>query len=313
MQQILPVFMFPTTLACVDDNALFLRYLTAQLEKTHAVEVFDSPRACETFFKTYTEKTSKEEFLHHVAEGELYDTMDHASVDLNFSKLVDLHKKAHKTEEISVLIVDFDMPEINGIDLCSSLKKFPMKKILLTGTLELKQAIKALNDNVIDCYINKDNPELMQEIRSYVDILSQHYFIEKTHGLLNHLETHKKLHLSDEVFANFFAQWCLENQIKEHYVIDKEGTLLVINDKNMISYLVVATDQTLKAFLTLYDDEEFTKAHEKMKNNAFIPFFGPHVDPLQVDVALWEEYFYEPNILMGKEKYYWIVVGEKAK
>lgn len=308
MQQILPVFMFPTTLACVDDNALFLKYLTAQLGKTHPVKVFDSPKACETFFKTYIQPTNTKDFFRHFAESELYHTMDHASVDLNFSKLADLSKKILKTEEISVLIVDFDMPEMNGIELCRCLKEFPMKKILLTGTLELKQAIKALNDNVIDCYINKDNSDLINEIRSYIDILSKNYFIEKTHSLLNHLEIHKKLHLSDEVFVGFFAKWCQENHIKEHYLIDKDGTFLVIDDKGAISYFVVATDNTLEAFLELYDDTEFSEVHEKMKNQALIPFFGPYVDPLQVDTSLWEQHLYEPTILVGKEKYYWAVV-----
>jgi hypothetical protein len=145
-------------------------------------------------------------------------------------------------------------------------------------------------------------------MRAYIDILSKNYFIEKTNGLLNHLEGYQALHLYDEIFVRFFENWCEENQIKEYYLVDKEGTLLVIDNKGVSSCFVVTTDKKLDAFMTLYDDEEFFDVQEKIKKDKLIPFFGPHVDPLQVDTALWDKYLYESTLLAGKEKYYWVVV-----
>ena len=141
MQQVLPAFMYPTTLLCVDDNALFLKYLTSQLTKTHQVKIFDTPNACVNFFNHYAQSISIKDFLSHITEGELYNTREHASIDLNFFKIAGLSQQVDKSNEISVLIVDFDMPEMNGIELCRTLKALNIKKILLTGTVDLKQAV----------------------------------------------------------------------------------------------------------------------------------------------------------------------------
>lgn len=304
----LPAFSFPTTLVCIDDNPLFLKSIANQLDKHYLMKNFNKAEDCLSFFETYVSPITAHQFIKDLPDHDLHGAIDHTLIDFDFASFVQLPQDNKRKEEISVLLVDYEMPEMNGIELCQALKHLPIKKILLTAKIGLSEAIQALNDNTIDCYIDKDAPNLIEEIHSYLNILLENYFKEKTRGLLSHLEVEHLLPLSDPEFIRFFKTWCSENNITEYYLVDKSGTLLVTDKEGNSFYFIVHTERSLDYFALIYDEPEFFAFHDKLEKREHVPFFGPAIEPLSIPTKYWHQYFHKPATFKGRESYYWAVV-----
>lgn len=301
----LPCFYYPTTTVWVDDDALFLQSVS-QIMGPKNLKPFQSPNDCLSYFDRYKQPHTKMSFLRGAIEDERYDLLNHAPVDLNVSTLHQIYNFTERTDEISVIIVDYKMPEMKGIELCKRLRSQSAKKILLTGEATHSEAIAAFNENIIDRFICKDSPTLSDDIKKYVAELSQQYFYDKTKSILSHLEVEHKLPLSDKEFINFFDKLRKTNSIKEYYLIDKNGSLMLVNDKNEVSFFAVHTDRSLDDFLELH--------HEISKTTTFIgaieqrdkiPFFGIGKESWQFDIKEWEQYLLATNVLNGRETYYY--------
>jgi CheY-like chemotaxis protein len=115
-------FHFPTTVAFVDDSLQFLSNLSLQLDSRLAYRLYHSPFAAlvalngsarmppvaERFFSLYRHRGDKS-VTRHVIDVSL--DMIHREV----------HNE-HRFEQVSVVVVDYDMPEIDGLEFCRNLK-----------------------------------------------------------------------------------------------------------------------------------------------------------------------------------------------
>ena len=83
-----------------------------------------------------------------------------------------LHEEIYNKDrfnDVSVIIVDYYMDEMNGIEVCETLSKHPAKKILLTGGADKENiAIDAFNKGIIHRFINKTDPDFPSQIRQAI-------------------------------------------------------------------------------------------------------------------------------------------------
>jgi DNA-binding NarL/FixJ family response regulator len=94
-------------------------------------------------------------------------------------KIKTLHREIYNSQrfhEISVLVVDFDMPGMTGLELCEELADKPFKKLLLTGKADEKTVIQAFNEGKIQKYIHKDSQNFAEEMNRAVRELQRNYF-----------------------------------------------------------------------------------------------------------------------------------------
>lgn len=308
----LPVFYYPSTIIQVDDDTLFLQAISKMLFSDQITKTFDDPETCMTYLENYQTSFPNISFLRGHSEHDLYETINHSPVDFNISLLSSLKDQPNRTSEISVIIVDYAMPKMNGLELCRKLKNFPFKKILLTGEADHRAAVAAFNDNIIDKFIQKSSASVANDLKSYVNLLQQQYFRERTQHLLSHLEVDCPLALSDPAFVNFFHNWCRDHSIREYALIDKNGSFMIINEKNECAYLIVHTDRTLDSFVKLYDDVSDAKQSlDSVKQRKKIPFFGVSKESWQFEATEWANYLHPHQTLEGREKYYWTVISDQ--
>ena len=101
--------------------------------------------------------------------------------------------------------------------------------------------------------------------------------------------------------------YCSINPILiEYYLIDKNGSYLVIDENNVRYNFVIHTDKSLENFINEIEGE--VKAKEYLNDivaRRKIPFFGIDRESWKVDVEHWKSYFLEANTLNGRENYYW--------
>ena len=305
----LPLFSYPTTVVWVDDDPLFLKIVTQLLKNMHTT-VFNSSEQSLEFFQQYNSLLQKINFMRGYTESDSYDMLNHMPVDLNVSALPELYNNNERHKEVTVLVTDYNMSGMNGLDLCHKLQTLPIKKILLTGAADYKQAVAAFNEGLIDCFIQKDSPTLAEDVLFHLKRLSQQYFVDHSRQLLNHIETDYPLPLSDPIFIKFFEDWCQKNEIQEYYLIDKNGNFLLINKNGNKTYFIVHTERTLDNFIQLYhDDKESAFFINKVKLRDEIPFFGAGVESWDLQFDQWPPCFYSTKVLVGQQNYYWAVVS----
>ena len=305
----LPIFYYPTTTYWVDDDALFLAVAKTRFSRYFNIRTSVSPSKTATLFSNYQSAIDPFLFLRGCSEHEDYDLPDHLPIDIDFAEIRKLSERPKKTDEVSVMIVDYHMPEMSGLELCRVLKNVPIKKILLTGNAHPQDAIRAFNDGIIDYFIAKDDPKLESLVINSINQLFRHYFVDLTQPLFHHIESDNPLPHTDPVFIDFFNRLCKERDIQEYYLLNKYGDLLLIDSQKKSFYFVIRSDKALDEFVELHQQTSdavfFVKnIHERKK----IPFFGIGKEPSSFPITTWSKYFYSPNVLIGREKYYYVII-----
>lgn len=168
-----------------------------------------------------------------------------------------------------------------------------------------------MNHKLIDYFLDKrESKTLVDSIINCITKLEYDYFINRTLNLLGYVNIPA---WCDKVIVSFFQNWCINNDIKEYYLIDKNGSFLVINNKKQKFYFVIHDDATLNNFVEIYeDDRSLTTFIEQIKKRKFIPFFsGINVESIEPNE--WGNYLHQANVISNQQNqqqkhYYWCCV-----
>ena len=310
MNNALPLIYYPNKWLWIDDDSLLLNTIKDTFGKENSIQIFQSSKDCLAFLKNYQPYLLKQNFLKSIINDESYGILKHTPVDFDITSLVQLANDPNRYDEITVMVIDYNMPEIDGFSLAKTAQSFPIKKILLTGKAQETEAIDGFNSNLIHCFVQKSEPKMIEKLSYYLKSLSLQYFQEITFPLFSYLETENKLPLTDPVFINFFQDYCLKHKIKEYYLIDKQGSFMCIDSQNIRSCLIIHTDKSIHNWLTLYSNEKCLSNDEltEIKNRRKIPFFGVGKEAWQTGPSEWSKHLHIPEILEGRERYFWATI-----
>ncbi|HEU5281404.1 MAG TPA: response regulator [Gammaproteobacteria bacterium] len=300
-----PLAYYPTTIHWIDDNPLFLNSVTTSVKTIHTLQASTSPKESLSYLKNQKPALGGLPQFSAYTNHNDYGLNHHVPTDLHLLSLSELLKHPKKSEDVSVIVVDYNMPNMNGLDFCKALRDSPIKKILLTGEMDQRNAIEAFNEGIIDCFLQKDSPNMINDLEYFIEKLTQEYFSDITKPMLAHLECEEKSPLTDNAFINFFNHWKKSNDILEHYLIDKNGSFVGIDTKNKTQFLIIHTDKTLDSFTNLHDDIDKNELLLQVRNRERIPFFGIGKEAWEFETTIWDNYFIKPNTLEGRCRYYW--------
>jgi CheY-like chemotaxis protein len=121
---------FPTTVIMVDDKVEFLNSLQLKIAKSLPSKTFKDSTEALTFLQSIQKNTT---FIDRCIVRPADDEINHRNIDVNISEI---HKEIYNPNrfgEVSVLLVDYAMPGLNGAELCQQLKGHRYKIVLLTG------------------------------------------------------------------------------------------------------------------------------------------------------------------------------------
>ena len=142
-----------------------------------------------------------------------------------------------KTNERDVIISDFMMPEMNGLEFLSQAKKiYPnASMILLTGYADKENAIKAINEVGLYKYIEKpwDNDELIINIKNAYERSHLVEELEKTNKQLkkysSHLEELVKEKTADIIEMNERLSAVINNCADGIMILTETGNVIDVN------------------------------------------------------------------------------------
>lgn len=299
------LFSFPLKILFIDDDQLFLKAISSTIGKNYNAKIFDSSITALKFLTDYKSFLSDKNFFRECIESENYDSTSQFLFNLNTKDIAALSNDIKRFDEIGVIIVDYKMPDLNGIELFREIKNISAKKILLTGEADTPEAIMAFNEGIIDRYIRKDTENLHAVLNNFIKSLSHDYFSDRTKNLAIQLEGENAF--SDRIFQKYFADFYDDKNIREHYLLDKFGSLYLIDNCNQDSCLIIHTDKTLNTFVDVHGDVKWAEAIiSKIKNRQLIPFFGKNREPWEVSQSEWKNCLHHAKVLQGEKQNYYI-------
>lgn len=302
-------FHFPTTVAFVDDSLQFLSNLSLQLDSRLAYRLYSSPFAAlvalngsaqmppvaERFFSLYRHRNDKS-VARHVIDVSL--DMIHREV----------HNE-HRFEQVSVVVVDYDMPEIDGLELCRSLKSKALKKILLTGKADEQTAVRAFNEKTIDRFIRKQDDDVMSQLNRAIAELQREHFDQIEHMLADALSVGSHLFLRDAAFAERFAEIARSLNIVEHYLCCGPDGILMLDMGGGAHLLIVQTEEMMRTHYEIaYDQDAPEELLAELRSGRILPYFwktAGNYSPIYED---WQPCMHPAEEFQGREWYLYTVV-----
>lgn len=302
----------PTTVIFVDDNKNFLQALQLQLKNKLIGQFYSEPlKALQFLTQEYQVNSFTQRCL--VPSEEAADQL-FSKVDLR-----QIYKQCEistRFEEIAVCVIDFMMPGIDGLELSRKIKAIhpSIRIMLLTGEADHELAVEAFNEGIIDKFLKKSSPDLPTKLYQTIQELTYKYFMGLSQSILSNMNgaADKFKRLRDPALIEFFTRLCQEKHIVEYYVINDNGSFLLIDNKANPYWLALVNSSELEGF---YDTAATEKAPgsiiNTLKEKTKIPFFFTD-DDLWTPPAEWGDYLHTAQRLEGLETYYYAFIEKPS-
>ncbi len=306
----IPPFYYPTTVMFVDDSRDFLSNLSLQLDAGLAFSLYDSPNQALGALNTVSNQPSLAERFFSISRRA--DGDGHHVLDLNLDNVLREVHNEHRFEQVSVVVVDFEMPEINGLEFCKGIKNPAIKKILLTGKAGEKVAVQAFNLGLIDRFIVKQDEDVIPILNRAIVDLQNAYFSRQGRMILDALLLGSHTFLRDQVFAKEFEQICKRLGIVECYLTGAPEGIMMLDANAKATLMIVQTeDGMFKQFESAYELAAPRFVLTELKNNKSVSYLGAGRGQGGADQAVdWSRCLYPATELQGAEPYYYALVPE---
>lgn len=321
-KQMIPFCFHPTTTVVVDDDPSLAQWLSVQLEGLGPSVLYTAPEQALEAFSRY----KPDFFTKRVASSyETFDISHHDKRSLEID-LTKIHQEIHNAEhdqQIAVVIVDYAMPGMTGLEFCHKIRDLPVKKILLTGEADYTIAVGAFNDGLIDRFILKSDPDLLTVIERSVFELQFAYFQDLSRLIFDSMvpRDRKFTHcLSDShFFTSCFLGVLKRLSIKEFYLWDHAVNFLLKDAKGVVSWMMIRDDvSALDTELTaeqVYNEQPTPQGLvilEQIRSRKKMPFFYPYYNETW-SLEDWAPYLHEVQIAEGDRGVYYVaIVPESA-
>ena len=306
---------YPTSTIAIDDDVDFLGTLTKHLGIEDCIP-YSSPNKAIEFLKG---KKPFQRIQSRILKTALApDTINSSPEDSAYIiNMRGLHEEIYNKErftDVSVLIVDYHMDEMSGIEVCEALSKHPAKKILLTGGADKeKLAIEAFNKGLIHRFINKSDANFPAQLRKAISVLKESYFLDLTSSLFPYISSSKINLLQHPPYVNFLRSFQCQFDAVEYYQFDTTGSGVCLDAEGSPVWFVVKHESEMVNYTKLARDQDADKKIIRaLANRELIPFFFTDEDYEQ-SVSNWDRYLYPANKLQGVNGYYYVVIANHVK
>ncbi len=298
---------YPTSLILVDDNKKFLQSLRLGLSD-YSCYFYENPKKALDFLN---DSYKYEPFINRSLLSEEDNHVEQPVAGLNIKKIHHEIYNSSRYEEISVLLADYSMPYKNGSEFCKEIQSKYLQKVMLTGEASNELAIAAFNEGIINKFILKSSIGFLNVIMNNIQELQENYFITLTDIALSKINKNNILAIiEDPVFIELFNNLCKKHQIVEYYLLDEQGSYLLLDKNKKMKWLIVKKESEMKNLINFAAFEEAPEPIlNALQNRDKLPYFHTEIE-LNKPPSEWEEYLYPAIKLHGKELYYYSFIDD---
>lgn len=301
-------FYFPTQIVLVDDDPDFLEGISLMLNKNLGFKLFQSPTAA----------------LKHVNSAHLqvnilqrcYTSYKTGPQDSDALSHIDIGKIHHEVlngfrfQTCSTVIVDYSMPEMNGLEFLKSLKNPFIRKVLLTGQADMELAIKAFNQQLIDQFIDKHDPRLKPKLNATIMAFQEQYFRSSFKLITDPiLANNQDGFLLSPEFQEFFTELRKKLNCVEYYLLDSPHTgFLLVDAEGKRQCLLIYTQEALEDHLMQLQQvgapPELLRLVQAAQVLPVYDVLTANLTRQHPAIAQWDDYYYPARKIAAKTNYY---------
>lgn len=299
---ILPYY-YPTTVLMVDDNQRFLENFSMQLDEQLAVVFDNSARRALEFIHDRQNAVPLDQRCFSWQNSNDSDAnvfrLDVALIEQEISN-------PRRYADLSVVIVDYDMPEMLGLEFCEQINNTRLKKILLTGVGDEKVAVSAFNDGIIDRFLLKSDPDITRKINQTIADLQRQYFSEVSRFLQGSLMLKSPEFLFDQAFSDYFFTLLRRLNIVEYYYVEDPDGFLLVSESGELKRLLVHSEKSLQK--SLFRINRFNPPDAVRKDigrGKLVPWLWSSPDDFDEDDPFdWQEFLHPATRIQSRQDWY---------
>jgi CheY-like chemotaxis protein len=308
------LFYYPTQVILVDDDPDFLDAVSLILPRDLSYRLFQSaPQA----LKHINSAQQHAELIRRVYSS--YKTGPFDSDTLTHIEINELYKEVYNAQRFStpsVVIVDYSMPSMNGLEFCANLTNPHTKRILLTGQADTELAVQAFNAGLIDQFISKKDHDLEQKLRRSIAALQQQYFSNSFKLITDPVIANSQSRfVNNPDFIAYFNSLRKQHKFIEYYLIDEPYSGFVfLNRKGEIAVLLILPEPQLEEHIKQCSTVGAPlKLIEVLRKGSLLPLFNVSDDNEHLRQLLakdWDKYYAPAKKICEQSPYYCALIQQ---
>jgi CheY-like chemotaxis protein len=302
----LPIYQHPSLTVLVDDSEAFLVRLQFELGAAVTSKAFSDPRRALAWLRHQHAATPREQLLSAGVSDGAGMQQPHC-VTLAVDRIFRIGFRPQRFMLPSVLVVDYSMPKMTGVEFCEALADLPCKKILLIGAADQAAALDAFNRGLIDRAIRKNDDDALDQLTGAIAALQEQYFSELSDALRTLLALHSFSFIGDPAVAQLVQEVILQHGIVEHYLYPQPSGLLLYDAHGRARLLVIETANGMDAHHEVARDSGAPPSLlEAIDARCVIPFFR-NGDGMYADTVgeRWYRFCEPAQVCHGAQPYFW--------
>ncbi len=255
---------YPSTVLMVDDNLDLLKDLSfALMSGRHKFKSKYSTAPREIIDILIRQGNTLEQCIKkYTSVSEEYFEPSKSIINIDIPAIHQLiYAKPIRFAEHLVLVVDFAMPDMSGLELCRKIRQtlnLPIKIIMLTGEADQMTAIQAFNDKLIDRFVVKSSSDYIIKLLQYLHELQTEYFTEVTHAIIESSQTYQNSLRKNPTFIQLFNKIAHQSNAVEYYMLDESGSFLFLDAKMQVTRLIVKAEDDMRLLLDIAENDRHT-------------------------------------------------------
>lgn len=303
MKNFIPICFYPTRKILLDDDNIFSESILLNM-KDKFFSACTSPNNLLNYLLKEYSPMFKQADLFKTALTD-YELSMHGNFHIPTKKFNSIVTN-NVPEDISVILVDYHMQDMTGIDFLNKIKTFPFKKILITGEQNYTVGIDALNVGLVDAYIRKDDPDLLKKLNNLITTLEWKYFTDLSASVYNFPDFD---YLANRCFIEKFEQLIDKNKIAAFFLENKEGDFSWFNTREQ-SFIAVRSKKRLQELSIIAKEDGASKEIvNHLERAEVIPFFG-NKQYWEIPASEWGKFLYPAHLLSKESNLVWTVISE---
>lgn len=306
-------FYWPTTAAFVDDSAAFLSNLSLQLDPELAFRLFSSPTEALKFLngRAAQDRPASPIFSPYLDRTEENDA--HQVIAMRVDAIRSLAHRPERFDSVSVVVVDYDMPELNGIEFCRRLANPALKKIVLTGKADEHVAVKSFNEGLIDRFIRKHEVDAVETLNQAIHDMQAAYFDKACATVLDALAVSEYAFLKDSALAAHVQGIFESLGIVERYLSYQPHGLLMFDAQGTAYLLIIHTDESLRGVHEIAVEQGAPASfHAELDSHNSVPYFWRTEGYYPTQCEQWQPYMHPASVFTGERRYTYAIVKQPA-
>lgn len=303
MNTALPICYFPTGKIILDDNK---DYTSSLLMKYHhrSFTSYQSPElAIEYLLSEYKPKLKSVDLIK--SDSDIVDSATQHIINVNISGLKECVLECDQGE-VSVIFVDYHMPEMTGVEFLEKIQHLPMKKVLLTGENDYRIAVDALNAGLVNAYIRKDDPEFNEKMNDIMARLEWQYFCDISRLVTG---TPEFSYLNNPAVVSLLKALMQNEGLVGYCMTHIQGDFLMRDRDGKQRYVLLRQKSELAELAKIAEEDGASnEVVDALNQGLSIPYFDEK-EYWEVPGKAWDARLVSAKAVEGDDHLVWAIIG----